>query len=983
MKKRFVILGAGRNKVSNINPSLVNVGGQVSFINWQIETSKKLQCTKIDYVAGYQIEDLKGVLPESVHIIYNPVWAETGALYSLLLLDFNDDEDLYIIYNDIIIDDVITSAFLNTPSLEWKCLVDMSFPRRYGDAIYNCEIVKVDDIRSEFIGFLYVPHTEIHLLKDLQNNIDSFRKEYLSNIIIQLENKSKPITYIDCQSNWCDINFPEHIAKFILRGKAKSLENLRKIAKKSNYLEQIFFSTTDWSRNQFTVYQDVLKKFSCKLVVVRSCSAAEDGFSASAAGAFESHLGINLKNFDEFSNAVTKTIKSYDKSINDNDLVLIQPFVNDGIVHGVVFTQTHNGGPYYIFNYILGNDTEGVTKGTFDNHQTFYFYKYAEKNKLPDYLQSVFEAVQEIEAILCFDSLDIEFVLEKSGVCTILQVRPQVSHKHSCLGNKQDTIEAKAIIKKQIETENCNNRDIFENLCSVWAVMPDWNPAEIIGRKPSPLALSLYEELVTNDTWAIQRSEFGYHQLDNYPLMKNFYGMCYIDVKASFLSFIPSAIEKSIALKIVKYALDYLISNPHFHDKVEFDVIPTCYRFDFKKQYDHILKHFSDDEVQLIEDHYKDITWNAISFDSKKSYYQPFPYSVTGEVDSIFKILNNCKKGVLAFAHEARKAFIATNLLKSLVCLRAITQHELDGFYQSLNTISKEFSEDAFRCQTGKIMQDEYVKKYGHLRPGTYDITASRYDINPEIFIYPVIEKSSFTMKQERQLKPNNIEELELVLKSLNPLLDYKKFIDFAKESIVARERVKFEFSKDLSCALENIAEHGKESGFSRAEMAFCDLKILNSLREKWYFKRNKAVLNAYIQENMRADEIRSKIEMPIIFSDEKDVEAFSHPASAPNFISSQRVVAEKVYLNRNFDDLLGQKIVMIENADPGFDWIFSENISGLVTMYGGINSHMAIRAAEYNIPTVVGVGEKTFNELLKSRVLLLDCKNKKIISTD
>ena len=133
----------------------------------------------------------------------------------------------------------------------------------------------------------------------------------------------------------------------------------------------------------------------------------------------------------------------------------------------------------------------------------------------------------------------------------------------------------------------------------------------------------------------------------------------------------------------------------------------------------------------------------------------------------------------------------------------------------------------------------------------------------------------------------------------------------------------------------------------------------------------------------MRADEIRSKIEMPIIFSDEKDVEAFSHPASAPNFISSQRVVAEKVYLNRNFDDLLGQKIVMIENADPGFDWIFSENISGLVTMYGGINSHMAIRAAEYNIPTVVGVGEKTFNELLKSRVLLLDCKNKKIISTD
>ena len=32
--------------------------------------------------------------------------------------------------------------------------------------------------------------------------------------------------------------------------------------------------------------------------------------------------------------------------------------------------------------------------------------------------------------------------------------------------------------------------------------MPDWNPAEIIGTKPKPLALSLYQELITNNIWA-------------------------------------------------------------------------------------------------------------------------------------------------------------------------------------------------------------------------------------------------------------------------------------------------------------------------------------------------------------------------------------------------------------------------------------------------------------------------------------------------
>ena len=41
----------------------------------------------------------------------------------------------------------------------------------------------------------------------------------------------------------------------------------------------------------------------------------------------------------------------------------------------------------------------------------------------------------------------------------------------------------------------------------------------------------------------------------------------------------------------------------------------------------------------------------------------------------------------------------------------------------------------------------------------------------------------------------------------------------------------------------------------------------------------------------------------------------------------------------------------MIENADPGFDWIFGSKILGLITKYGGVNSHMAIRCAELEIP--------------------------------
>ena len=51
--------------------------------------------------------------------------------------------------------------------------------------------------------------------------------------------------------------------------------------------------------------------------------------------------------------------------------------------------------------------------------------------------------------------------------------------------------------------------------------------------------------------------------------------------------------------------------------------------------------------------------------------------------------------------------------------------------------------------------------------------------------------------------------------------------------------------------------------------------------------------------------------------------------------------------------------IVLIESADPGFDWIFSHAITGLVTKYGGANSHMAVRCAEFGLPAAIGCGER------------------------
>jgi phosphoenolpyruvate-protein kinase (PTS system EI component) len=75
----------------------------------------------------------------------------------------------------------------------------------------------------------------------------------------------------------------------------------------------------------------------------------------------------------------------------------------------------------------------------------------------------------------------------------------------------------------------------------------------------------------------------------------------------------------------------------------------------------------------------------------------------------------------------------------------------------------------------------------------------------------------------------------------------------------------------------------------------------------------------------------------------------------------------------------LAGAIVFIPSADPGYDWIFTRGIAGLVTAYGGINSHMAIRAGELGLPAVIGAGETLFQAWSSARRLRLDCANRRV----
>jgi phosphohistidine swiveling domain-containing protein len=117
----------------------------------------------------------------------------------------------------------------------------------------------------------------------------------------------------------------------------------------------------------------------------------------------------------------------------------------------------------------------------------------------------------------------------------------------------------------------------------------------------------------------------------------------------------------------------------------------------------------------------------------------------------------------------------------------------------------------------------------------------------------------------------------------------------------------------------------------------------------------------------------------PLVFS-EKDFVAVPSYNAAPNFITDASIEGDIVFLDEEAGDIdITNKIVVIEKADPGYDWIFTKRILGLLTKYGGAASHMAIRCSEFGIPAAIGCGDMLFSRVLKSSRIILDCKKRTV----
>lgn len=761
--------------------------------------------------------------------------------------------------------------------------------------------------------------------------------------------------------------------------KAETLDRLRGSLRHAQLCDQTYFTSHEWRSDSATVLDNIFARMTGSAFAVRSSRLDEDGHDQSMAGAYASVIGVPLER-DAMSAAVGEVLASYGSGILPEDQVLVQPMVANVTASGVAFSyDIATGAPYVTINYDdFSGRTDTVTAG--GQSKLIVVRRGGEDSMRSTRFRALIDVIYELEAITASKAVDIEFCIDTNDRIYVLQVRPlAVQHSMSAedlrsFHDRLDSLEHEVSRCLAVSPSLPGRRTLLGE-------MPDWNPAEMIGTTPTPLAASIYSALITDRVWSRARAEMGYRDVSE-PLMVMLEGHPYIDVLRSFNSFLPASVPDGLAARIVDAQIDFLETNQQYHDKIEFDVAVTAWDFALAPRLA-ILRDagLNDQDIDRFEERALDQTRTLLSDkgagpDNALARVRDLRARIEGArglppLERGLAILREtAPHGTVPFAILARQAFVAMALLRSLVSAGAMPQRDYAAFLRSIHTVATDFVHHRARLSAAEIQESDFMAHYGHLRPGTYDIRIARYDEAPELYLSgDAPEPADPPPFEPTATLRRNIDRL---LARAGFPLDTSALLGFARTAIAGRELAKFQFTRGISDALHAFCEWGEATGIDRDDIAFLRLESLSAIAAG-------EVSPDALRESIEAARIRQqqdrRIRLPSIVASWADCNVVRMPLGKPNFITAGKVAGPIAVLSTDQQraDIDG-RIVVIESADPGFDWIFSHAILGLVTKYGGANSHMAIRCAEFELPAAIGCGERNFAMILDAGRVEIDC---------
>ena len=270
-------------------------------------------------------------------------------------------------------------------------------------------------------------------------------------------------------------------------------------------------------------------------------------------------------------------------------------------------------------------------------------------------------------------------------------------------------------------------------------------------------------------------------------------------------------------------------------------------------------------------------------------------------------------------AHAARAGFVAITLLRSLVKSGDLSNERLLEFQKSIPTVASDFQFSL----SNNLDIELLIKKFGHLRPGTYDVNQLAYWENPEFYFNKNKEDNQNTKINSYKFEFNQkeIKGLKNIIDELQTEVTVTDLIKYFEEAIKSRESTKFNFTKNLSLALDLIIDLGdKDLGLTREKTGYLKIEDFKDLRLN---KVNKKKLHSVVKLRKLESSEKQLAKLPSLILNEKDFLGFEQDKSEANFITISNVIADLLFIESNHVSNLNKKIVAIPNADPGFDWIF------------------------------------------------------------
>lgn len=758
-------------------------------------------------------------------------------------------------------------------------------------------------------------------------------------------------------------------------------------------LDLLSIEVDRWVGDRHAVLRDVICKFGRQNLIVRSDAWDEDGSGHTLAGHYLSRLDVPGWDRNALAQSIDAVIARY--AANPGNRVLIQPMAGNVRLSGAASTHCiSDGAPYIVIGCDDSGRTDVVTGGGAPRMTAYVHRSEWGRHLAPAELQPLLALLAEVELLFPAQPLELEFVLPAEGKPLVLQLRPLGFVPPHRLEDATCPGRQLARLARCVEARLARAPGLSGSR-TILGCMPDWNPAEMIGARPRPFAVSLYRKLITRSTWRQARALMGYRILPDTDLMCELAGRPYIDVRSSFNSLLPQGLDPAIGEILIDRWLDRLEREPALHDRVELEVAQPSLAFDF----DRLAGQFYADvltpgAVATFREALRRLTCRCLLGQGAEGLATihgrvrklarvqrgrrggpPDSHAIHG-VAELPLLLRECRElGTLPFAMAARHAFIAEVLLASAQRRGALSPQRVADFRRSVRSIASRFAEDCRRLGDGSLPRRTFVARYGHLRPGTYDIRAERYADQPDLLACSE-PAARFAASPTFELAAEEVRAIDRLLAECGLCgVRADALFTYARQAIALREYSKFVFTRHVSLVLELVAGWAHTLGFSRDDASYLALPDIASLRPGETMRDQAARLRETVAARRAESCEHDAIRLGPLIVRPADVYCFTVPAQTPSFVGSGRLTAPVARLDGTARrSSVAGRIVCVESADPGYDWIFAQGAGGLITQYGGPNSHMAVRCAEFGLPAALGCGETLFERIAGSAVAHLDC---------